>query len=199
MVKLVIALMVAGSLCFNRLSDKTTNKYNYTVITDSSVVEWQGASPKVRHKGAFSIVSQGIEVVDGQVVSGTFSIPIASITNADLPKVVQPVLLKHLKSKDFFHQSLFPEATFSIQTVTQNPSPKETNAIVTGEFTMLGNTHPVSFPANIHFTGGIMAVEATFVLDRTQWGMTHAADPGLGNRHIFPQVDIHLKLYAHTK
>jgi polyisoprenoid-binding protein YceI len=203
MIKLALALLVACSLFFNNNTGKISNTYNYALITDSSVVEWKGSSPKVSHWGSFALHSQGIQVVDGQVISGTFSIPIESITNVDLPKVMKPVLLKHLKSEDFFHSSLFPEATYRITGVDWQDHFAEgaitdANALVNGELTLLGNTHALSFPAKITFNNGVMAVEARFTLDRTKWGMTHAADPALGNRHIFPGVDIHLKVFART-
>jgi polyisoprenoid-binding protein YceI len=201
MIKLALALLVACSLFINNTTSKISNTYNYALITDSSVVEWKGATPKVSHQGTFAIHSQGIQVVDGQVISGTFSIPIESINNVDLPKVMKPVLLKHLKSEDFFHASLFPEAAYRITQVDWQDHFAEgaitgANALVNGELTLLGNTHAFSFPAKITFNNGVMAVEANFTLDRTKWGMTHAADPALGNRHIFPGVDIHLKVFA---
>lgn len=203
MIKIVVAFVCACSLFFDGYQSTIPSKYNYALIPDNSVVAWQGATPKVTHYGSFAVTSQGIEVADGQVISGTFTIPIESIKNFDLPKTIKPVLLKHIKSKDFFHITLYPEARFTLTKVTPLPqvaeaSTEEANMMVNGEFTMLGNTHPLSFPAKITFHKKIMTVEASFKLDRTQWGMTHAADPSLGGRHIFPEADIHLKIYAGT-
>jgi hypothetical protein len=50
------------------------------------------------------------------------------------------------------------------------------------------------FPAKIDLQENNLLVDATFKLDRTKWGMNYAADPALENRHIYPEVDIHLKL-----
>ena len=70
---------------------------------------------------------------------------------------------------------------------------------MTGDFTMLGQTHPVSFPAKVNLQGSNLELEASFKLDRTKWGMTYAADPELGDHHILPEVDIAFDLTANRK
>ncbi|PSR56870.1 YceI family protein [Adhaeribacter arboris] len=195
---IILSLLAFYSLLISSFT-KDPVKYNYTLNTDKSIVEWSGASPKVTHQGSFEVTCEGIEVVDGQVKSGTFVIPIASIKNFDLPKALKPVLLKHLKSEDFFNLALYPEAKFSITEVMPLNSVPEgavtgAKAQVTGDFTLLGKTNSITFPAKIDLLENNLAVEATFMLDRTQWGMNHAADPELKNRHIYPEVAIHLKV-----
>jgi polyisoprenoid-binding protein YceI len=179
-------------------------QYNYALDENKSVAEWTGSSPRTSHQGSFAVTSAGIEVVDKKIKSGTFIIPIASIQNFDLPKTIKPVLIKHLKSKDFFNLALYPEAKFVITQVKPSPETPEgavagANVMVTGDFTLIGQTQPLSFPARVDLQNGTLAVEATFKLDRTKWGMTYAADPKLKNRHIFPEVDIHLKISALRK
>jgi polyisoprenoid-binding protein YceI len=201
MIKLLIAFALAWSIFSPSYQESVFQGCTYAVIPDSSIIEWKGASPKVSHHGTFAVTSQGIDVVDGQVVGGTFRIPIETIRNIDLPKTIKPVLLKHLKSKDFFHVALYPEATFTLTEIipltnTADGAIEGANQMVSGNFTMLGQTHPLSFPAKITLAHNMLSVESMFRLDRTKWGMTHAADPSLGNRYILPEVDIHLKVLA---
>ncbi len=176
-------------------------KANYT-LDDTSVAEWKGASPDLFHEGDFAVTSQQLEVINGKIKRGTFTIPIASIRNFDLPEEVKPVLLNHLKSPDFFNLVLYPNATFTIAQVTPYNG-KEANSLpganytVTGSFTLLNKTKTISFPAKINISNNLLTTEAVFKLDRTQWGMNYAADPALGEHHILPQVDIHLKLSGH--
>ncbi len=176
-------------------------KANYT-LDDNSVAEWKGFSPVTFNEGAFSVTSQNLEVVNGKIKRGTFVIPIATIRNFNLPPDLQPVLLTHLKSADFFNMVLYPEATFTINQVTPYNG-KDPHAIaganytVTGNFTMLNKTNTISFPAKINLSNTTLSTEATFKLDRTKWGMTYAADPALGEHHILPEVAIHLKLSGH--
>jgi polyisoprenoid-binding protein YceI len=149
--------------------DEGVQSYNYSLDREKSLVEWTGSSPKVSHKGSFDVISDGIQVVNGRVVAGTFIIPIASIKNYDLPNTVKPVLLKHLKSEDFFNMALFPEAGFSItevvplDTITAG-AVKDANTWVKGNFTMLGQEHPIDFPSSIILEGDDLKVEALLLL-----------------------------------
>jgi polyisoprenoid-binding protein YceI len=205
MIKFILSLLVLGTL-WPAGSSTNSARFNYALDADNSVAEWKGSSPKVTHTGSFAVTGEGIEVINGKVTGGTFVIPVASIKNFDLPKAVKPVLLKHLKSEDFFNLARYPEARFTITAVTAvTPLTQAAgavagaNATVTGDFTLLGNTHPLSFPARIQLEGDDLKVEATFSMDRTRWGMTHAADPALKNRHIHPEVGIHLRVSATRK
>jgi polyisoprenoid-binding protein YceI len=196
----ILSLLLAYCFAFTSFRSKPS-LYSYSLESDKSVVLWAGSSPRVTHDGSFSVVSEGLEVVEGQVKGGTFVIPIASIQNFDLSKTIRPVLLKHLKSEDFFHLALYPEATFTITQVepleeTVEGAVEGANVLVTGDFTLIGNTHPISFPARVDFLGEELAVEAKFSFDRTKWGMNYAADPALKNRHIYPEVAIHLKAFG---
>jgi polyisoprenoid-binding protein YceI len=195
-----LTLITLFSFIFQVFSPETQT-YNYALDESKSVIEWSGASPNTSHQGSFGVTSSGIQVEDGTIKGGSFVIPIASIKNFDLPKTIKPVLLKHLKSKDFFNIALYPEASFTITQVVPLVQASAgavagANMLVTGNFTMLGQTHPITFPARIAMQDDAVAIEATFKLDRTKWGMNYAADPALKNRHIYPEVDIHLKLAA---
>lgn len=203
MKNLVLASLIACSL-FSLSFDERTDNFSYALDEENSVVEWNGATAKVSHQGSFSVRSQGIDVVDGKIKGGTFVIPIASIKNFDLPKAVKPILLKHLKSKDFFNIALYPEASFTITEVNSLDSlPKGAvegaNAMVVGDFTMIGNTHSLSFPARIKFEREYLAVEAFFQIDRTKWGMKYATNPEKEKHYIYPEVDIHLKVLSYQK
>jgi polyisoprenoid-binding protein YceI len=176
----------------------------YSLNAETSIVEWKGYSPGVSHQGSFRVSGEDIEVVNGKIKGGIFRIPIASIQNYDLPEDVKPILLEHLKSPDFFNLALYPEASFTIKRVVPLPYPLAgeltgANYQVTGNFTMLGKTNEISFPARIVLTGNAISVEAVFKIDRTKWGMTYAADPALGNHHIYPEVDLHLTLSGTRK
>lgn len=199
--KLIFLTLLTLFSFISRLYSPETQTYNYALDESKSVIEWFGASPNTSHQGSFAVTSAGIQVENGTIKSGTFTIPIASIKNFDLPKTIKPVLLKHLKSKDFFNMALYPEASFAL--IQAEPLVQASvgavagaNVLVTGNFTMLGQTHPITFPARIDMQHDAIAVEAIFKLDRTKWGMTYAADPASKNRHIYPEVDIHLKIAA---
>ncbi|MFD2514983.1 YceI family protein [Pontibacter locisalis] len=191
---------LAAVLFFTSCEDETQIvRSNYALDEENSVAVWKGYSPVLFHDGSFSVTSQDIKVENGIVTGGTFTIPIASIKNFDLPADIKPVLLNHLKSPDFFNMALYPNATFNITEVKPLASPtagavEGANFAVKGDFTMLGQTQSLSFPAKIVLAGGKADIEAAFKLDRTKWGMNYAADPALGDHHVLPEVDIRLDL-----
>ncbi|MCC9168099.1 YceI family protein [Pontibacter harenae] len=194
------ACVLFSALCFTSCEDEEVSQSTYALEKSSSKVTWKGYSPVLFHDGSFIVQSQDIKVENGVVVSGTFTIPIATIENFDLPDEVKPVLLEHLKSPDFFNLALHPTASFKITKVQPLANASEgTNYTVTGDFTMLGQTHPITFPAKINLEGSNLNLEASFKLDRTKWGMTYAADPALEEHHILPEVDIEFDLTAQKK
>lgn len=172
---------------------------SYVLDAEHSVVEWKGSSPTTSHTGSFAVTGENIEVVNGKVKEGTFVIPIASIQNFDLPDNIKPVLLDHLKSADFFDMIRFPEATFTFRKMTPltyipADAVQGANCMVSGDFTLLGKTIAISFPAKVVAAGEVLHMEAKLSIDRTRWGMNYAADPALGDHQIYPSVDLHLKL-----
>ncbi|WP_207434588.1 YceI family protein [Sabulibacter ruber] len=189
--------LLAG--CETDDAEVNETKTSYTLDAETSVVKWIGSGPGVTHDGSFAVSSQNLEVVNGQIRKGTFTIPISSIKNFDLPPNLQPALLEHLKSPDFFNMVLYPEASFTITEVKpyKGKTPEGVdgaNYLITGDFKMLNKTHQISFPANVTFQASTLSAKATFKIDRTKWGMTYAADPALGEHHIYPEVALELNL-----
>ncbi|OBX25117.1 polyisoprenoid-binding protein YceI [Gelidibacter algens] len=192
----ILALIVVINLT-SCGDDDDISSNSYKLQEASSKIEWKGYSPVLFHVGSFSVKGEDIEVIDGRLFSGTFTIPIVSIQNFDLPEEVKPELLNHLKSADFFNLAVHPNAKFIITKVEPSTNPAaETNYIITGNFTMLGQTHPISFPALIILEGNNLKLDSVFEIDRTKWGMNYAADPELGEHHILPGVDIKLDILA---
>ncbi|MCF0051871.1 YceI family protein [Dyadobacter sp. LJ53] len=180
-------------------TDEITQKQVYVLNEETSVAEWKGAMPDNANTGSFAVKSKDLEVENGKVTGGSFIIPIASIKNFNLPDAVKPQLLEHLKSADFFNMAVHPEAAFKI-TKVQPYTGRDTAAIaganflVTGDFTMIGKTNSVTFPAKIDVNEKNLKTEAKFSIDRTKWGMTYATDPKAEGHYIYNDVAIHLKL-----
>lgn len=163
-----------------------------------SAIEWKGSAPTHFHKGAFKLSGQVITNGKGEITGGDFSIPIASISNFDLTNPQErDQLLNHLKSDEFFNIAFHPEAKFHITKVehSKDPSPSSPNRIVTGNFTMIGQTHSIQFPILMRTTKDSISVEGNVKLNRLQWGMTSYNDPEKG-LYILPEVDITLKVYC---
>lgn len=176
-------------------------------LNPQSVAEWKGfLKTGYFNNGTIAVESDDIIVQDGKVKDGSFTIPVSSIINLNLPtEQVKEQLVHHLQSADFFNMALHPDVMYSITDVTSYSGPKEgdvagANYLVNGNLTILGKTHPVSFPAKIVIAGNLLSVEGNVKFDRTKWGITFATAPDLApENYIEPIVEIHLRLSGEKK
>ena len=89
----------------------------------------------------------------------------------------------HLKSPDFFNVAAHPQATF-VSTSVRQTGPK--TADVTGNFTMLGVTRPLTLQVTFNAAGDNMAgtytagFSATGTIRRSEYGMTYGV-PAVGD------------------
>lgn len=172
-------------------------------VSDASIIDWDGHASDHSNQGSFDVSGSLVSTSSGLIKEGKFVIPIASIDNYNLPDEVKPQLLEHLKSADFFNMVLFPTAEFVITKVQPYTGGVEdaingANYLLTGDFSMVGQTHKLSFPARINHTTQAITAEAYFKLDRTKWGMNSYTNPSEG-LYIQPNVDIHLDIEAIRK
>lgn len=163
----------------------------YVLDPSVSAINWKGTKPGGEHNGNVSISEGNLISENDQVVSGTFTIDLNSITNLDISDTeMNAKLVGHLKSPDFFDVAQFPTAKFEITSVVELPgkSPASENELqlthqVTGNLVMKGITKSISFPASIRLTGSIIsAVTEPFAIDRTQWGVNY------GSKSIFAEL-----------
>jgi polyisoprenoid-binding protein YceI len=162
----------------------------------NSVIEWKGSAPTHFHEGAFKVSGNLQTNGKGKITGGDFTIPIASISNIDLTNEAErEALLNHLKSPDFFNIALHPDARFHITKVEPYTSAgSSANTIITGDFTMVGQTHSIQIPAKVIAEHEKISAEGSFKLNRLQWGMNSYNDPEQ-QLYILPDVDIKLQLH----
>jgi polyisoprenoid-binding protein YceI len=191
----ILLLIAAMSAC--KKTDRQSS--NYQVNSNISKIEWKGSATDHFHVGSFD-VSGNVTTTGKTVTGGDFTIPISSIADYDLPDPVKQQLLDDLKSANFFNLALHPESKFHIKAVSaykgaDSSAVPNANYLVTGDFTMIGETHELSFPAMISLTGDSLKTEAIFKLDRTKWGMNIYNDP-TKPLYIYPDVNIALHIQA---
>ncbi|MDO6428978.1 YceI family protein [Flavitalea sp. BT771] len=191
-----IALLVASmSACKKNHSQPD----NYEVNSATSSIQWKGSATDHFHVGSFDLTGN-LTAVGTTVSGGDFTIPISSIADDDLPEPAKQKLLDDLKSANFFNLVVYPQSKFHITAVVPYTGGDTiaipgANYLVTGDFTMIGETHSQSFPAMITVTGDSIMTEAVFKLDRTKWGMNIYTDPSQA-LYIYPGVDISLHVRA---
>ena len=171
-------------------------------LDDTSIAQWKGyLKTGYFNEGTIEVESNSLVIEEGKVKSGSFTIPLSSIVNLNLPTdELKHQLVHHLQSADFFDMALHPNVTFEIMSVApySGSAPdviSGANFEVTGHLTLLGKSNPIKFPARIDLNGDSFKLEALTQFDRTLWGMDYATQPGLpDDASIKPGIDVHLKL-----
>ena len=176
----------------------------YMVDTDASKVNWVGSKlVGDQHTGYINIKNGTLTVNEGNIVGGTFTLDITSLTDTDLaPDDGKEKLEGHLKSDDFFNVSKYPEGTFEVIEVKQvGDKPDATHQIV-GNLTLKGITKSVTIPATVNMTENkLMASTPQFTIDRTEWNVMYGSS-GLGlakDKIINDRVGLSIELQAAPK
>ncbi|GAB5407211.1 MAG: hypothetical protein Aurels2KO_54420 [Aureliella sp.] len=81
-------------------------------------------------------------------------------------------LTSHLKNADFFDVKRYPTAKFVATSIVPGD---DGEVSITGDLTLLGQTHSLTFPAKFSPDADPM-LTASFEIDRTQWGMNYGPD-----------------------
>jgi rhodanese-related sulfurtransferase/polyisoprenoid-binding protein YceI len=177
----------------------------YTLNTDESVIEWTGRNPNTKHYGTIQL-SGGEIIVNGGDISGSFEIDMTSIKNINLEgNDLQPILISHLTSDDFFFVKMFPRALFSLKTarLIEKPDLSSPNFKVKGTLELRGIKKEITFPATVNpLPEGGAVVEAHFDIDRTRWGIIYGSSrffEHLGMHLVFDLISFELRLVVQGK
>lgn len=175
---------------------------HYRVDIERSLIEWTGRNANNKHVGSVRL-SEGEIRVSAGAIGGHFEIDMRSIRNYNLEgDELQPVLIAHLESDDFFFVKLFPKATFTITAtmIAAAPYLSAPNAVIKGRLVLRGIHRPIRFPATVTrlAEGGICA-EAHFDIDRTRWNAIYGSAryfEHLGMHMVFDLVSIEVRIVA---
>jgi polyisoprenoid-binding protein YceI len=174
----------------------------FSVDTSKSIMKWTGRNTNSTHFGDIKIATGEIEVKDGNI-TGTFDIDMNTITNKDLEgDELQPVLIAHLKSDDFFLTKLFPKAKFNILSSKPVKKPFLTvpNYKIKGILNLRGVKVKQDFMATVTRTAeNGLAAEAHFDIDRTKWNIIYGSTrffEHLGMHLVFDLISIQIRIIA---
>jgi polyisoprenoid-binding protein YceI/rhodanese-related sulfurtransferase len=200
----------SGFACEGRESDQPEKTEQVLCLEDrvykadleKSLIEWAGRNPNSKHHGTAQLSAGEITVAGGKI-TGNFDIDMESIKNINLEgDPLQPVLISHLKSDDFFFVRMFPKASFAIQRAfpLKNPTFTTPNFEVHGILELRGVRAALQFLATFNkLHDGQIAVEAHFDIDRTRWGIIYGSSrffEHLGMHLVFDPISIQLKIAA---
>jgi len=87
----------------------------YPVDPEASLLAWVGRNANKMHHGTVGLAGGEISILRGNL-SGVVEVDMRSIKNIDLEgDELQPVLIAHVESDDFFFVKRFPSAKFAIK------------------------------------------------------------------------------------
>ena len=151
----------------------------HNIDLSESRLEWLGRNLMNKHWGTVGIESGHLDYKDGILVGGTFVIDLTRIECTDLAGTdMHNYLITHLHNDDFFDVENHPKSTFVVTQVAPGPehTPGSPNLEITGNLTLRGQTHPISFLAATGITPeGKAAAQASFAIDRTRWGILYGS------------------------
>lgn len=173
---------------------------HYQLDTAASVLGWSGRNQNNKHFGTL-LLKSGHLTVQGRSLRGELVVDMDTLENINLAgDQLQPILIAHLKSDDFFFTELFPTATLVIDQgeIADPPYMTCANATLKGLLTLRGVTKDLDFPATITLReDGSLGLEAHFDLDRTRWNVIYGSTrffEHLGMHTVFDQISIELRL-----
>lgn len=142
----------------------------YAITAQNSKVDFIGSKVTGSHNGSFQKFSGEIDYAGAPEKSRvSVTIDADSLTTDDAN------LTKHLKTADFFDVAKFPQATFVSTEI--KPGGQNATHTVTGNLTLHGVTKAVTFPATISVTPDTANVDASFSINRKDFGISYAGAP----------------------
>jgi len=140
--------------------------FQNNVDVSSSTIHWKGYKPTGSHNGTISLVSGELEMEEGIIIGGSFTVDMSTIKDADGSAKLEG----HLKSADFFDVEAFPTSTFEI-TASAIEGDK---TMVTGDLTIKGITKQVTFPAVVSETEEVVTLTSeTFQINRADFNVKY--------------------------
>jgi polyisoprenoid-binding protein YceI len=179
------------------VSSRLIENEKYVIDKKESAVTWKGSmafGSRHEHKGYVYMSKGELMIENGQLVGGAVEIDMNTIEYHDKQHPNSPIM--HLKSSDFFDVEKFPVSTFAI---TKVAAVNGKNINVTGNLTIKGITHEVTFAAIVEVKNGIANASGNVIIDRTKWGIRYKSGKfydNLADETISDDIELHMKVVA---
>ena len=194
--KLLACLMMFITLLFPAFRAPVVSE-KYVVDKKESLVTWKGSmalASKGQHVGYVYFSKGDLILEKGQLTGGSFEIDMNTIT--DPVHGSDNNLIQHLKDPDFFDVVKFPATTFIISKVKAATG----SAIdITGNLTIKGITHEVTFPAQLELIGGVVNASGKLNIDRSKWDVRYGSATffnNLADDTISNEIEFDIKIVA---
>lgn len=163
----------------------------YKIDLTNSGVKWVATKITDKtHEGTVNLSEGGLQLTEGVITGGKFTIDMTSIAVTDLTGGMKGKLEGHLKNEDFFNVDKFKTANITIVGVDGDN--------VKANLTIKGITNEVSFPVKVVLDdNGGMTATADMEIDRTKFDVRYGSDSffdNLGDKAINDMVKFSVSL-----
>ena len=145
----------------------------YTIDSNSSV-EWTAGHLMgigATHNGTITLSDGTLNVEDGNITAGNFTIDMGTISVSDLtPETGSEKLVGHLGKPEFFDVQNYPTAKFEI-TGSEVKKDGDNTHVITGNLTLKDSTRSVSIPAAVSMDGDMITASGEVAINRLDWGI----------------------------
>ena len=169
---------------------------NVRVNTENSTVKWKGSKISSSHEGTVNILKGTLNIDNGTLVGGQFSIDMQSLATTDMSEEYNKKLDGHLKDEDFFNVSEFPTSSIIISNAVRVEG---ISYKVVADLTIKGITHPISFAADVNVNGKNFLATAKIKIDRTKWDVKYKSGnyfKDLGDKLILDEIEFDIFLLS---
>ena len=196
--KLFTALAALGIGAISVAFTPITKYSTLTIKPEASTIEWMAEKVTGSHEGTIALKEGKIELADDQLIGGAFTVDMTSINVTDLEGDMKGKLEGHLNSEDFFNTAEHQTATFKINKV-ESIDDETFNTQITGDLTIKGMTHEISFPAKIEVKDNKFAAYGEMTVDRTKYNVKYGSSSffdNLGDRASYDEFKLNISLGA---
>lgn len=196
--QLLIATVLVSSTTFaaeakTAKSAKMTKVEKIEIDIAASKIVYLGKKVTGEHTGEVKLQSGSLDFDGKNFKGGEFVADMTTINNTDLTDAeYNKKLVGHLNSDDFFSTEKFKTASFVTKSVSKV---KGDTYKVTGDLTIKGQTHPVTFNADATKSGATAVIK----FDRTKYDIKYGSGQffqGLGDKMINDEVQLTVTLTA---
>lgn len=192
---LAISVLIFAVSCNNTSKNKVESMDSQTAASNTekiltvdinqSVIHWKGTKVGGAHDGTLNLKSGYLTLNGEEVVSGSFIIDMNSIVDKDLTdQKLNDMLVKHLKSEDFFDVVKYPESSFTVTNIQPAATPTDSiSHMISGNLKLKDVDKNITFGGKISKDGETYkAVTTPFSIDRTKWNVKY------GSKTLFPKL-----------
>ncbi|MCG2459637.1 YceI family protein [Flavobacteriaceae bacterium F89] len=186
MKKNTLSLALTVLFATSALASNPIDKIKKSVSTEKSTVTWKGYKVTGSHYGTIDLKA-GHLVFDGdQLIGGDFSVDMTTLVSHDLQGEDKGKLEGHLKSDDFFGTETYPSANLVFTNVEATG---KNSYKITGDLTVKGKTHPVTFDLSVYGSKATANVK----IDRSRYDVRYGSGSffdDLGDKTIYDEFDL---------